>query len=352
LATIAAQKDLLRIDGEVPNSFAAMFQGESKMIAKRMGFAAMAVAVSLGFSTLSVAADKHVAITQIVEHPALDAVRKGVKDVLAEAGYVEGKSLKWSYESAQGNTATAAQIAKKFVGDAPDVIVAIATPSAQTVVASTKTIPVVFSAITDPIGAKLVSNMAHPGKNVTGFTDLSPIAAHMALVKRVMPTAKRLGVISNPGEVNSVSLVTLIEAEAPKAGMSVVLAAATKSGEVLAAARSLVGKVDAIYIPTDNTVISAFEAVVKVGNEAGIPVLAGDTDSVKRGAVAAAGFNYYDIGRQTGQMVVKILKGANPGDMAVEGNAMTDLYLNMKSAKAQGVTLSDALISEAKDIIR
>jgi len=158
--------------------------------------------------------------------------------------------------------------------------------------------------------------------------------------------------MSNPGEANSVSLVTLIEAEAPKAGMSVVVAAATKSGEVLAAARSLVGKVDAIYIPTDNTVVSAFEAVVKVGNEAGIPVLAGDTDSVKRGAVAAAGFDYYDIGRQTGHMVVKILKGANPGDMAVEGVAKTELYLNMKSAKTQGVTLSDALIGEAKDIIR
>mgnify|MGYP000167810654 CR=1 FL=1 len=322
------------------------------MLAKRLGFIALAAAATLSLSTLASAADKHVAITQIVEHPALDDVRKGVKDVLAEAGYVEGNGLKWSYESAQGNTATAAQIAKKFVGDAPDVIVAIATPSAQTVIASTKTIPVVFSAVTDPVGAKLVSDATHPGANVTGVSDMTPIAAHMALVKRVVPNAKRLGVISNPGEANSVSLVTLIEAEAPKAGMSVVVAAATKSGEVLAAARSLVGKVDAIYIPTDNTVVSAFEAVVKVGNEAGIPVLAGDTDSVKRGAVAAAGFNYYDIGRQTGHMVVKVLGGANPGDMAVEGVAKTDLYLNMQSAKTQGVTLSDALIGEAKEVIR
>ncbi|HEY9080805.1 ABC transporter substrate-binding protein [Magnetovibrio sp.] len=322
------------------------------MFAKRMGFAALAAAVSLGFSSLSVAADAHVAITQIVEHPALDAVRKGVKDVLAESGYEEGKGLKWSFESAQGNAATAAQIAKKFAGDAPDVIVAIATPSAQTVSASTKTIPVVFSAVTDPVGAKLVDNMTQPGANITGVTDMTPIAAHMALVKRVVPNAKRLGIISNPGEANSVSLVTLIEAEAPKAGMSVTVASATKSGEVLAAARSLVGKVDAIYIPTDNTVVSAFEAVVKVGNEARIPVLAGDTDSVKRGAVAAAGFNYYDIGRQTGHMVVKILKGAKPGDMAVEGVAKTDLYLNMKSAETQGVTLSQDLIGEAKEVIR
>jgi len=322
------------------------------MITSRFGFAALATAVSLVMSGPAFAADKHIAITQIVEHPALDAVRKGVKDVLAEAGYAEGHGLRWSYESAQGNPATAAQIAKKFAGDAPDVIVAIATPSAQTVVASTKTIPVVFSAVTDPVGAKLVSDATHPGANVTGVTDLTPIAAHMALVKRVVPTAKRLGVVSNPGEANSVTLVNLIEAEAPKAGMSVVVAAATKSGDVLAAARSLVGKVDAIYIPTDNTVISAFEAVVKVGNDAGIPVLAGDTDSVKRGAVAAAGFNYYDVGRQTGHMVVKILHGAKPGDMAVEGVAKTELYVNLKAAKAQGVTLSDALIGEAKDVIR
>ena len=322
------------------------------MIATRFGFAALATVVSLAVSGPAFAADKHVAITQIVEHPALDAVRKGVKDVLSEAGLSEGNGLKWSYESAQGNSATAAQIAKKFSGDAPDVIVAIATPSAQTVVASARNIPVVFSAVTDPVGAKLVKDAMHPGGNVTGVTDMTPIAAHMALVKRVVPTAKRLGVISNPGEANSMTLVSLIEAEAPKVGMSVVNAAATKSGDVLAAARSLVGKVDVIYIPTDNTVISAFEAVVKVGNEASIPVLAGDTDSVKRGAVAAAGFNYYDVGRQTGHMVVKILNGAKPGSMAVEGVDKTELYVNLKAAKAQGVTLSDALIGEAKDVIR
>jgi putative ABC transport system substrate-binding protein len=322
------------------------------MTAMRLGMATLAAAVSLGMSTMVMAADKHVAITQIVEHPALDAVRKGVKDVLNEAGYVEGKGLKWSFESAQGNAATAAQIAKKFVGDAPDVIVAIATPSAQTVVASTKTIPVIFSAVTDPVGAKLVKDPMHPGANVSGVTDLTPIAAHMKLVKRIVPGATSVGVIFNPGEVNSITLVDLIKAEAPKVGMKVVEAAAPKSGDVLAAARSLVGKVQAIYIPTDNTVVSAFEVVVKVGNEASIPVLAGDTGSVPRGAVAAAGFNYYDVGRQTGHMVVKVLAGEKVGDMAVEGVAKTELYLNMKSAKAQGVTLPDDLISEAKEVIR
>lgn len=236
----------------------------------RAGFAA-ALACGLSISAAT-AADKSVAITQIVEHPALDAATKGVKDELAAAGYVEGKNLKWSFESAQGSPVTAAQIAKKFVGDAPDVIVAVATPSAQTVAASTKTIPLVFSAVTDPVGAKLVASLAKPGANVTGVSDMSPIAAHMALIKRIHPSAKRLGVVYNPGEANSVSLVTLVKAEGPKAGMAVVEAAANKSGEVLSAARSLVGKVDAIYVPTDNTVVSAFEAVVKVGMDAKIPV--------------------------------------------------------------------------------
>lgn len=324
------------------------------MFVKRLGKAAlapvMASVVAFGISAAAQAGEAHVAITQIVEHPALDAVRKGVKDVLAENGYEEGKGLKWSYESAQGNPATAAQIAKKFAGAGPDVIVAIATPSAQTAAASTKSIPIVFSAVTDPLGAKLVGDMMKPGKNVTGVTDLTPIAAHMQLVKRVVPNAKSLGVISNPGEANAVSLVKLIEVEAPKAGMAVVNAAATKSGDVLAAARSLVGKVDAIYVPTDNTVVSAFEAVVKVGNEADIPVLAGDTGSVERGAVAAAGFDYYDVGRQTGEMVLKVLNGGNPAEMAVEGVSKTELYVNLKSAKKQGVTLDAGLVGEAKKV--
>lgn len=319
------------------------------MSAFRLG-AVIAVAATL--SSPALAADKHVAITQIVEHPALDAATKGVKDELAANGFVVGKNLKWSFESAQGSVATAAQIAKKFVGDAPDVIVAVATPSAQTVAASTKTIPLIFSAVTDPVGAKLVASMAHPGGNVTGVSDMSPIGAHMGLIKRIMPAAKRLGVIYNPGEANSVSLVDLVKAEAPKAGMSVAEAAATKSGDVLAAARSLVGKVDALYIPTDNTVVSAFEAVVKVGQDAKIPVFAADTDSVKRGAVAAAGFNYYDVGRQTGKMVVRVLKGEKPAGIPAEGVAKTELYVNPGAAKKMGIAIPADVVKDAKEVVK
>ena len=313
---------------------------------------ALAVLAIAAFGHTAMADDKHVAITQIVEHPALDAARKGVKDALAKAGFVAGENLKWSYENAQGNAVTAGQIAKKFVGESPDLIIAIATPSAQTVAAATKTIPLVFSAVTDPVGAKLVSNWEKPGGNVTGVSDMSPIPAHLKLVKDLKPDTKRLGVVYNPGETNSVSLVKMVEEEAPKLEMTVKVAAATKSGEVLQAARSLVGKVEAIYIPTDNTVVSAFEAVVKVGKDAKIPVFAGDTDSVPRGAVAALGFNYYDIGIQTGNVAAKILNGAKPGDIPVSLVSKLELAVNLKSASAMGVTIPDDMIAKAKKVIK
>ncbi len=314
--------------------------------------AALCAGLLICSSSAVLAGDKHVAITQIVEHPALDAARKGIKDALAKAGFTAGKTLKWSFESAQGSGVTASQIAKKFVGDAPDVIVAIATPSAQTVAAATKSIPVVFTAVTDPVGAKLVKNWQKPGGNITGISDMSPIAAHMKLVKDIAPKAKRLGVIYNPGESNSVSLMKVIKVEAPKLGLTIVEAAATKSGEVLQSARSLVGKVDAIYVPTDNTVVSAFEAVVKVGKDAKIPVFAGDTDSVKRGAVAALGFNYYDLGLQTGEIVVKVLNGAKPGDIPVAAVTKLELFVNPGAAKAMGASIPESLIASAKTVIK
>ncbi len=304
-------------------------------------------------NTTAQAAEKHVAITQIVEHPALDACRKGVKDELAEAGFIEGKNLKWSFESAQGAPATAAQIAKKFAGENPDVVVGIATPSAQALASSARNIQQVFSAVTDPVGAKLIKSMDKPnGGNITGVSDLSPIDSHMALVKMIVPKAKKLGVIFNPGEANSVTLVNLVKKYAPNHGMQVVEAGSPKSSDVLAAARSLIGKVDAIYIPTDNTVVSAFEAVIKVATESKIPVISADTDSVKRGAIAAQGFNYYDLGRQTGKMVVAILNGKKAGDIQPEGVSKTELYVNPEAAKAMGVTLSDELIKSAKEVVK
>ncbi|MBW3196098.1 ABC transporter substrate-binding protein [Marinobacter nauticus] len=293
-----------------------------------------------------------VAITQIVEHPALDAVHEGVKDELAERGYREGENLRLMHESAQGNSAIASQIARKFVGENPDVIVAIATPSAQTVAAAARNVPVVFSAVTDPVAAKLVQSWEAPGANITGVSDMLPIEKHLDMLQRAMPDAKRIGTVYNPGEANAAALIELLEERLQARGLELVKGAATKTSEVLGAARSLVGKADAIYLTTDNTVISAAEAVVSVGERAKIPVFAADTATVERGAVAALGFNYYNHGRQTGAMVARVLEGAGTADMPVETMEELDLYVNPEAAERMGVTLPEDLIQEAVKVVK
>jgi putative ABC transport system substrate-binding protein len=327
------------------------------MLSRRIpaGAAALGVVaglmIALGAPRTWAEEKKTVAVTAIVEHPALDAARKGIKDELEAEGYVEGRNLEFVFESAQGNPATAAQIAQKFVGEKPDVIVPISTPSAQAVVGATKDIPVVFTAVTDPVGAKLVPELEHPGGNVTGMSDLSPIGLHLDLIKEIMPAASHLGVIYNPGEANSITLLMLLKKEAPGHGLALVEAPASRSADVLAAAQSLIGDVDAIYVPTDNTVVTALEAIVKVGADNQLPVFAGDTDSVPRGAIAALGFNYYDLGRQTGKIVARVLKGEKPGALPVESVKTTQLYVNPGAAKAMGITLPDAVTKRAKVII-
>ena len=315
--------------------------------------------VSLAAATLAVSAmapaqaqEKSVAVTAIVEHPALDSVRDGVQAALKAAGYEAGKNLKWQYQSAQGNTATAAQIARTFVGDQPDAIVAIATPSAQAVVAATKSVPVVFSAVTDPVAAKLVPSWEPSHTNVTGVSDLLELNKQIDLIQKVVPKAKRVGMVYNPGEANSVVVVKEMKVLLEKRGMSLVEAAAPRSVDVGSAGRSLVGKVDVIYNSTDNNVVSAYESLVKVAQEAKLPLVAADTDSVKRGAIAALGIDYRDLGEQTGRMVVRILKGEKPGDIKPETSTKMGLAINLGAAQKQGVTLSDELVKSATQVIQ
>lgn len=308
-------------------------------------------AASLAMATAAPAQTAKVSVTAIVEHPALDAVRDGVRDGLGEAGYKVGENLDFTYETAQGNAATAAQIAREFAGSGPDVIVPISTPSAQAVAAATRDIPVVFSAVTDPVAAGLVKTNEEPGGNVTGVSDLSPIADHVALIKEVVPSAKSVGFIYNPGEANSVVLLDLFKKVAGEEGLSVVEAPANKSAEVQAAARSLVGKADAIYVPTDNTIVSALEALVGVAEESDLPLFSGDTDSVARGTLASVGFNYYNVGKQTAEIVVRILKGEEPGTIPVTFASGTDLVVNKKAAEAMGVTLPQSVLDRASNVI-
>ncbi len=315
--------------------------------ARSLGTLLMAAA----FATPALAADKFVAVTAIVEHPALDSVRDGVKEGLQAEGFEVGKNLKWVYQSAQGNTGTAAQIARKFIGDEPSVIVAIATPSAQAVVAATKTIPVVYSAVSDPVAAQLVKDWKAAGGNVTGVSDMLALDKQIELLKQVVPNAKRVGMVYNPGEANSMVVVEQLRKLLPAAGMTLVEATAPRSIDVGAAARSLAGKVDVIYTNPDNNVVSSYESLVRVANDAKIPLIAADTDSVRRGAVAALGVNYTDLGRQTGKIVARILKGEKPGTIDSETSNKLELFINTGAAAKQGAKLSPEFIKSAKTII-
>jgi putative ABC transport system substrate-binding protein len=313
---------------------------------------AVAGALALGVVCASaLAADKTVAITSFVEHPALDAVRDGTKDELIAEGFEPGKNLKWDFQSAQGNAGTAGQIAKKFVGDNPDAIVVIGTPSAQPMVASTKTIPVVYSAIADPMAAQLVKDWKPSGTNVTGLSHMLDPVKQVEIIKRVVPNAKRVGIVYNPGEANSVSALNNIKGELQKQGMTLVEAAAPRSVDVAPAAKSLIGKIDVMYSTTDNNVVSVFESLAKVCNDARIPLIASDTGSVKRGAVAALGVNFYDLGRQTGKVVARILKGEKAGDIASSTSKNLELYVNTAAAQKQGVTLTPEFVKSATKVL-
>ncbi|RCS22359.1 ABC transporter permease [Phyllobacterium salinisoli] len=312
----------------------------------------LALFAATALATPAAARDVTVAVTAIVEHPALDATRDGVKEALAEAGFKEGENLKFIYESAQGNAATAAQIARQFIGDNPDVIVPISTPSAQAVVSATRDIPVVFTAVSDPLGAQLVKDLEKPGGNVTGLSDMSPVADHVKLIKEILPNAKTIGFLYNSGETNSVSLLAALKEAASAAGLSVVESTATRSADVQGAARALVGRADIIYVPTDNTIVSALEGAVAVAEENKIPLFTADTDSVNRGAIAALGFNYHDVGKQTGAIVARVLNGEKPGDIPVKIAAGTDLVVNLVAAKKMGVELPQALIDRATKVIK
>ncbi len=293
-----------------------------------------------------------IGITQIVEHPALDANRQGIIDRLAELGYKEGRDVVYDIQIAQGNIATANLIAKKFVGDKVDLIVAIATPTAVAAAKATRDIPIVISAITDPVGAKLVESLERPGRNVTGTTDLSPVKDQLALFKEIALGVRRIGIIYNAGEPNSVTLVKLARQAARELGYEIVEATVANSAGVMAAAKSLVGRADAVYVPTDNTVVSALEAVVKVCQDNDMPLITGDTDSVARGSIAALAIDYYELGRQTGDMIARILKGANPAEMPVETLKNFELHVNVKSARAMGVELPEAFVKRAAKVYR
>jgi len=284
-----------------------------------------------------------IGITQIVDHPALNAVRDGFIDEMTKQGYIKDEDVIYDLQNAQGDMATANTIAQKFVSEEVDLILSIATPTSQAAVNATTTIPIVFSAVTDPIGAGLVKNLENSGNNVTGISDLTPVRKQFELIKEMLPEAKAVGTIYNSAEANSVLTNELAKDACTDLGLKLIEATVSSSADVLLAARSLVGKVDAIYVSTDNATVSALDAVVQVTNENNIPLVLADPTTLEKGALVALGFNYYQHGQQTAPIVIKILEGAKPTDIPVEFAKNVELALNLDIAKQIGMSESSLL---------
>lgn len=312
----------------------------------------LVLGVILGCTSLVSAGGYKVSVNQFVEHPALDAVLKGMQDYLKNNGI----SAEFKVYNAQANPSTANQIAKQMVGEKSDLIVAIATPSAQACYSALNKAPeklkrpFVFSAITDPVSAGLVKDLNNPGGNATGVSDLLPVKKHLEMILEFKPGVKKVGVLYNAGEANSKATVETLKKYEKEMGIKIIDATASKTAEVYQAAKSLVGRVDAVLIPTDNTIVSALESVVKIGLQNKLPIFAADVDSVRRGCVAAIGFDYYKHGVQTGAMIGRILKGASPATTPVEFQKDLQLQINAKNAELMGVKPPKSALDRASRV--
>ncbi|OQP01918.1 MULTISPECIES: ABC transporter substrate-binding protein [Parageobacillus] len=279
-----------------------------------------------------------IGVTQIVEHPSLDEALKGFKQALKD----KGLSVSYDVQIAQGDMNNNQTIANNFVSDQVDLIFANSTPSAQAALNATKDIPIVFTSVTDPVGAQLVQSIEKPGGNVTGTTDTHPdaIPKTVQFIDKYVK-GNRVGMIYNSGEQNSVAQVETVKKAMKGTDLKIVPVSVSTTAEVKQAAESLVGKADCIYIITDNTVVSALESVIQVASDHDIPLFAGELDSVKRGGFAAYGFDYYDIGYEAGEMAVQILKDdKKPSDLPVQYPKKLKLLINKKAAKDMGIELN------------
>lgn len=287
-----------------------------------------------------------IGITQIVEHPALDAIRQGTLEGLKEQGFVVGKNLIVDYQNAQNDRNNATNIAQKFVSEKVDLIIAITTPSAQAAAQEAKGIPVVFSAVTDPVAAGLVTSFDQPGEYITGTSDKVPIARQVELMQKFIPTLKTIGIVYNSGEVNAEVQVKEAEKAAQEKGLKVEALGISNNTEIQQAAESLAGKVDAYLVLVDNMVVAGFDTLQQVALKANKPVFASDSDTVKRGAVATYGLDQFKIGVQTGMMAARILKGESPKNIPVEVLKDVSLTVNEDAVKKYGLTISDELKKE------
>ena len=306
-------------------------------------------------SAVHAADTKKIAVSMIVEVPQLVQTKDGVLAGLSERGFSDRKNLSVEYQTANGSMPTQQQIARKFVGEMPDVIVAITTPTTQAMVAATKDIPIVFATVIDPVKAKVIGKYDKPGGNVTGVSDAPPIARQLRLIREILPSLKKLGFIYNPSLDSSKATLEWINEQGKLLGIEVVESPAPTANEVIPAARKLVGKVDAIFIPNDTTVVASIEAIVKIGEETKTPIFTGETRGVERGGIASVGLNYTEVGRLAGHMVAEVLSGKKPGDIdaiiAYQKLPNLDVYVNKRSASAMGVAIPQTVLARATKVV-
>lgn len=292
-----------------------------------------------------------IGISKIVEHPALNAIEQGIQDELFELGY---EDIEYDLQNAAGDMNTASQIAAKFKAENVNLAIGIATPTAIALATGIKEIPVIFSAVTDPIDAGLVDDFKSGKNNITGISDMTPVKEQIQLLSELMDI-KILGHVYTAGEPNAVKLAEIAEETAKSLGMGFIAAAVSNSSEVTQAALSIAGKVDAIYISTDNTVVAGLTALVAAAGKAGVPVFSADpTSALESGALAAYGFDYYKLGRATGRLASRVLKGEDPADIPTqfmtEASDLT-LVLNLDMADELGIEISKEMIASAGTIL-
>lgn len=315
---------------------------------KRFITAVVLVLCFVGFGAV------RIGITQIVDHPALNAVFDGIVKVLEDSGFKVGQDVVIDRQNAQGSMQNAVTIAKKFATEKVDFVVAIATPSAQACVQAISDRPVIFSAVTDPVGAGLIKQLGKNDSNVVGVSDMVPVATQLRLIKKIFPNAKKVGIIYNPGEANSVTLTNIAKSAAPSLEVTIIDIPGTSPSEMITALNSIGPNVDVLYIGTDNTAASSIEAIGSTALRLKKPIIAADIDIARGGGVVGFGFNYFQVGVETGQLLVALLKGAKPSDLEshVVGPDSLVLYINLDIAKQLSVTIPSDLLERADIVVK
>jgi putative ABC transport system substrate-binding protein len=315
-----------------------------KMIATLIVILMLGTAILAGCSSAkeTVAQDKiKIGISQIVEFAALDDNRKGFLKALEDNGYIDGTNIEIEYQNAQGDLTTSQTIAKQFASQNKDLIFAIATPSAQGAYNATKDIPILISAVTDPVAAGIVKSLENPDTNVSGTSDYVPVETQLNLIKMFAPNTKRIGVLYNTSEINSEVQVNQLKEYSDKNGYEVLPVGITSTNEVNQAIGSIIDKIDVLYVPTDNLVVSALPLIVQKTLEKKIPIIASETGSVEVGSLASQGIDYYQLGYKTGEMAVKVLRGEAISKMPVARATETKIVVNEDSLKALGIEKPD-----------